>query len=190
MAAAPSPLHRWKRFFPAFALIDDAIESTTGHPSGAFRSVRFKIACILRGAEDGGVVVAEELRAALDGAMEEALATLRVAASALPAASSATGLAVAVLALSERHDSPRVRGLARDVVHPGGGTPPRPTLPEHWDCWRCSRSSRTSRGSMNAMFASPPAKARRGTRSRRERRRWLPLPSEATLPRWPTAVQR
>ncbi|CAL5040230.1 unnamed protein product [Urochloa decumbens] len=112
MAAAQSPLRRWKRFFPAFALIDAAIESATGHPRAAFRSVRSRIAGLLHRAEDDGV--AEGLCAALDGAMEEALATLRVAASALPP--SATGIAEAVLALSERHESPRVRGLARDVV--------------------------------------------------------------------------
>ncbi|CAL4966672.1 unnamed protein product [Urochloa decumbens] len=112
MAAAQSPLRRWKRFFPAFALIDAAIESTTGHPRAAFRSVRSRIAGLLHRAEDDGV--AEELCAALDGAMEEALATLRVAASALPP--SAARLTEAVLALSERHESARVRGLARDVV--------------------------------------------------------------------------
>ncbi|CAN6162909.1 unnamed protein product [Urochloa humidicola] len=117
MAAAPSPLRRWKRFFPAFALIDDAIESTTGHPRGAFRSLRFRIVALLRRAGDDGGGVAEELCAALDGVMEAALTTLRVAApSALPSSSSSTGLAEAVLALSERHESPRVRGLARDVV--------------------------------------------------------------------------
>ncbi|CAL5049901.1 unnamed protein product [Urochloa decumbens] len=112
MAAAQSPLRRWKRFFPAFALIDAAIESTTGHPRAAFRSVRSRIAGLLHRAEDDGV--AEELCAALDGAMEEALATLRVAASALPP--SAARLTEAVLTLSERHESARVRGLARDIV--------------------------------------------------------------------------
>ncbi|CAN6206826.1 unnamed protein product [Urochloa humidicola] len=114
MAAARSPLRRWKRFFPAFAAIDAAIESATGRPRGEVRSVRSRIAGLLHCAEDDGV--AEELCAALDGAMEEALATLRVAAASAPPPPTATGLAQAVLALAERHESARVRGLARDVV--------------------------------------------------------------------------
>jgi hypothetical protein len=113
-AATRSPLRRWERFFPAFAAIDDAIEAATAHPRGEFRSVRARIVGLLRGAEkdDGGV--AEELCATLDAVMEEALATLRLAASAAPPES--TVLAESVVALSEHHESARVRGLAGDVV--------------------------------------------------------------------------
>ncbi|TKW22946.1 hypothetical protein SEVIR_4G261800v4 [Setaria viridis] len=112
MAAARSPLRRWERFFPAFAAIDDAIEAASGHPRGEFRSVRARIVGLLRAAgDDDGV--AEKLCAALDAAMEEALATLRVAAPSPP---ESTGLAGAVVVLSDDHESARVRGLADDVV--------------------------------------------------------------------------
>ncbi|CAD6335558.1 unnamed protein product [Miscanthus lutarioriparius] len=106
-----SPLRRWRPFYSAFGAIDEAIEAAD-HPRAAFREVRVRIVQLLRGAVDDGV--AEQLCAALDDAMVEALQTLRVAPVPHGALAS-TDLARAVGALG-KHGSARIRTLAGDVV--------------------------------------------------------------------------
>ncbi|CAD6252017.1 unnamed protein product [Miscanthus lutarioriparius] len=107
-----SPLRRWRPFYGAFGAIDGAIEAG-GHPRSAFREVRSRIVVLLRSAADDGV--AEQLCAALDDTMVEALETLRVAPVPHSALAS-TDLARAVVALGN-HGSARIRSLANDVVH-------------------------------------------------------------------------
>ena len=107
-----SPLRRWRPFYGAFGAIDGAIEAG-GHPRSAFREVRSRIVVLLRSAADDGV--AEQLCAALDDTMVEALETLRVAPVPHSALAS-TDLARAVGALGN-HGSARIRSLANDVVH-------------------------------------------------------------------------
>ncbi|XP_066374265.1 probable mediator of RNA polymerase II transcription subunit 26c [Miscanthus floridulus] len=106
-----SPLRRWRPFYSTFGAIDEAIEAA-GHPRAAFREVRVRIVQLLRGAVHDGV--AEQLCAALDDTMVEALDTLRVAPVPHSALAS-TDLARAVGALG-KHGSARIRTLADDVV--------------------------------------------------------------------------
>uniref|UniRef100_A0A0E0K0R0 TFIIS N-terminal domain-containing protein n=1 Tax=Oryza punctata TaxID=4537 RepID=A0A0E0K0R0_ORYPU len=124
MAAAQGrggPLRRWKRFLPAFASIDAAIDAAdpAGLSSSAraeVRDARRKIVELLRGATatDDGAAVAEELCAVLDGVMVESLLTLEMV-PAMPRMLATTDLARDVAALRS-HDSERVRALATGVV--------------------------------------------------------------------------
>ncbi|KAL6899313.1 hypothetical protein ACP4OV_005971 [Aristida adscensionis] len=110
-------LRRWKPFLGAFVHIDAAIEAGAAAISrDEFRSARGPIVEMLCDADDDGF--AEELCLLLDDAMAESLVTLRTAvptAAARPLLASG-GLAGAVGALMNGHDSELVRGLARDVL--------------------------------------------------------------------------
>nr|CAB3500357.1 unnamed protein product [Digitaria exilis] len=117
--AGKSPLHRWKPFFPAFSIIDAAIEASIvpALSRDKVRSARAEVVELLRGVPAADVRVAEEFCVLLDGFMAQSLLTLRaVPAEAVPRVlASSADLAKAVGAL-RRHESERVRGLARDVI--------------------------------------------------------------------------
>ncbi|KAF8780059.1 hypothetical protein HU200_001710 [Digitaria exilis] len=117
--AGTSPLRRWKPFFPAFGIVDAAIEDSVvpALSRDKVRSARAEVVELLRGVPAGDVRKAEELCVLLDGFMAESLLTLRaVPGEAVPRVlASSADLAMAVGAL-RRHESERVRGLARDVI--------------------------------------------------------------------------
>ncbi|KAI4970614.1 hypothetical protein ZWY2020_001528 [Hordeum vulgare] len=102
-----SPLRRWKRFFRAFDCVDAAIK-----PSDELRRARGDIVEQLCDAADDDQ--AERLCGVLDDHMAESLETLRLI-SVVPNMLVSTDLAKSVCAL-RRHESERVRGLARGIV--------------------------------------------------------------------------
>ncbi|CAO1944739.1 unnamed protein product [Urochloa humidicola] len=114
------PLRRWKPFLAAFAEIDAAIEAAgLGISRAEFRRARCTIVEKLcdtpQDDEEEEAAAGEQLCRCLDGAMAEALLTLRMVPVA-PATLARTELVPAVRALMKRHECERVRGLARDVV--------------------------------------------------------------------------
>ncbi|KAF8698455.1 hypothetical protein HU200_035195 [Digitaria exilis] len=117
--AGKSPLRRWKPFFPAFGIVDAAIEASVvpGLSQDNVRSARGEVVELLHGVPAADARKAEELCVLLDGFMAEALLTLRaVPVEAVPRVLAASAdLAKAVGSL-RRHESERVRGLARDVI--------------------------------------------------------------------------
>uniref|UniRef100_A0A0E0LF15 TFIIS N-terminal domain-containing protein n=1 Tax=Oryza punctata TaxID=4537 RepID=A0A0E0LF15_ORYPU len=107
-------LRRRKRFFPAFASIDAAIEAAEpGISRSEFRDATDKIVEMLCNATDDDAV-AEKLRVVLDEMMVEALLTLQLV-PAMPEMLASTDLAQDVGALRS-HPSERVRGLATGIV--------------------------------------------------------------------------
>ncbi|CAL4954095.1 unnamed protein product [Urochloa decumbens] len=120
MADHHHPLRRWKPFLAAFAEIDAAIEAAgPGISRAEFRRARCAIVeqlCDTTDDDEGEEEAAGELLCrCLDGAMAEALLTLRVVPVA-PATLATTELVPAVRALMKRHECECVRALARDVV--------------------------------------------------------------------------
>nr|CAB3495457.1 unnamed protein product [Digitaria exilis] len=117
--AGKSPLRRWKPFFPAFGIIDAAIEASVvpALSRDKVRSARDEVVEMLRGVPAADARDSEEFCVLLDGFMAESLLTLRaVPAEAVPRVlASSADLAKAVGAL-RRHESDRIRGLARDVI--------------------------------------------------------------------------
>uniref|UniRef100_A0A0D9VSZ2 TFIIS N-terminal domain-containing protein n=2 Tax=Leersia perrieri TaxID=77586 RepID=A0A0D9VSZ2_9ORYZ len=108
MAAARSPLRRWKPFLDAFSTIDDAIESF--HPSclcrDEFRRATARLVEMLLDAEDDAE--AEEHRLLLDEAM------LRMVA--VPPKTLATTDLATVVGAMRNHESERIRRLAGEIV--------------------------------------------------------------------------
>ncbi|KAF0905278.1 hypothetical protein E2562_003876 [Oryza meyeriana var. granulata] len=112
--AAQGPLRRWKRFYPAFASIDAAVEAADpGLSRKEFCDARCKIVEMLCDATDDDAV-AEKLCAVLDDVMIESLLTLEMV-PALPKMLASTDLAQDIGGL-RKHESERVRGLATGIV--------------------------------------------------------------------------
>ncbi|XP_062208399.1 probable mediator of RNA polymerase II transcription subunit 26a [Phragmites australis] len=112
--AGQSPLRRWKRFFEAFDAIDAAIEAADPGASRAEHCrARGDLVEMLCDAADDDGERAEGLCLLLDDAMALALETLRVV-PVTPAMLTTTNIARAVGDL-RKHDSERVRCLARDI---------------------------------------------------------------------------
>uniref|UniRef100_A0A0D9VSZ0 TFIIS N-terminal domain-containing protein n=1 Tax=Leersia perrieri TaxID=77586 RepID=A0A0D9VSZ0_9ORYZ len=114
MAAARSPLRRWKPFLAAFSPIDDAIEAF--HPTclcrDEFRRATARLIEMLLDAE--GDAEAEEHRLLLDEAMVESLTTLRMVA--VPPKTLATTNLATVVGSMRNHESERIRRLAGEIV--------------------------------------------------------------------------
>uniref|UniRef100_A0A0D9VSY9 TFIIS N-terminal domain-containing protein n=1 Tax=Leersia perrieri TaxID=77586 RepID=A0A0D9VSY9_9ORYZ len=114
MAAARSPLRRWKPFLAAFAPIDDAIEAfnPTFLCRDEFRRATARLFEMLLDAEDDAE--AEEHRLLLDEAMVESLTTLRMVA--VPPKTLATTDLAKVVGGMTKHESERIRRLAGEIV--------------------------------------------------------------------------
>uniref|UniRef100_A0A0D9VTF5 TFIIS N-terminal domain-containing protein n=1 Tax=Leersia perrieri TaxID=77586 RepID=A0A0D9VTF5_9ORYZ len=111
--AAQGPLRRWKRFLPAFASVDDAIEAANPAISRAeFRNASFKILEMLDNETDPAN--AQKFCVVLDDVMVESLRTLEMVA-VKPKLLASTELARDIGDL-RNHESERVRGLATGIV--------------------------------------------------------------------------
>jgi hypothetical protein len=111
-------LRRWKPFFPAFGVIDTAIEAATeGCSRDKYREVRSHLVEMLCDAADNDDDVrAEGLCRLLDRAMAEALLTLQsVPIPVTPTMLAATDVAKTVGGLL-RHEAGWVRALARGIL--------------------------------------------------------------------------
>ncbi|TVU08630.1 hypothetical protein EJB05_42039, partial [Eragrostis curvula] len=111
--AAPSPFHRWKRFFPAFDAIHGAIE---GADPASLAKDELGCARYLQSAKAEVVEILcdfpwnhEDYCQILDDLMVEYLVTLKT----VPVTADR---ACAVVALEE-HESEKIRGLARELIH-------------------------------------------------------------------------
>ncbi|KAG8072674.1 hypothetical protein GUJ93_ZPchr0006g41144 [Zizania palustris] len=113
MAAEQSILRRWKRFLPAFASIDAAIEDANpGISRKEFRDAKSTIFEMLCNTTDDAV--AEKLCVVLDEVMIESLLTLKLV-PAMPKMLSSTDLAKDIGALT-KHESERIRDLATVIL--------------------------------------------------------------------------
>ncbi|KAJ1285811.1 hypothetical protein BS78_03G306100 [Paspalum vaginatum] len=111
--AAGHPLRRWKPFLAAFGAIDAAIEAAApGVSRDQFRRVRCDIVERLCDASDEDE--SDELCRDLDRVMVESLLTLKTV-PVTPTMLAKSDLVLGVRAL-KKHESPRVRSLARDIV--------------------------------------------------------------------------
>ncbi|TVU08671.1 hypothetical protein EJB05_42082 [Eragrostis curvula] len=117
--AAPSPFHRWKRFFPAFDAIHGAIEAAD--PASLAKD-ELGCARYLQSAKAEVVEFLcdfpwnhEDYCQILDDLMFEYLVTLKTVPVTRTALAS-TDLAKAVGLLQE-HESEKIRGLARELIH-------------------------------------------------------------------------
>ncbi|KQK17304.1 probable mediator of RNA polymerase II transcription subunit 26c [Brachypodium distachyon] len=118
--AAQSPLRRWKPFFAAFDNVDAAIEAADPDlRRDELREARGDIVELLCNAMDDDRE-AERLCLILDDVMAESLETLRLV-PAMPTVLAKTDIAKAVRAL-QKHESERVRVLARGIVSRWGAT--------------------------------------------------------------------
>ncbi|WVZ68503.1 hypothetical protein U9M48_017437 [Paspalum notatum var. saurae] len=111
--AADHPLRRWKPFLAAFGAIDAAIEAAApGVSRDQFRRVRCDI--VERLCDTSEKKESDELCQHLDRVMVESLLTLKMV-PVTPAMLAKSDLVLGVRAL-KKHESPRVRSLARDIV--------------------------------------------------------------------------
>jgi hypothetical protein len=115
--AARSPLRRWKRLFPTFSTIDAAIMASVQAGDDAQSAMVLRRATVdvvqdlCDAPEDDA---AKDLCGLLDEVMVEYLITLK-AVTVTPTALASTGLVRALGAIEDKHESKRVRELARFV---------------------------------------------------------------------------
>lgn len=170
-----SPLRRWKRFFPMFSTIDDAVVASCSRPGGNGKQHDEKALTVLRRATDGifqdlreapADDPAEDLCRILDTVMVEYLLALKAVTVPLTEPAAPTDLARALGVLQE-HQAPHIRSLARRIVRMWREpvkltpSPPSPTKKHNTAKTTKSKTARIRRVEPLPKKSAPVTRARR-----------------------------